>query len=213
MGSMGCATCHTRVLADGTIAPGAQGNNPGDRQGAQMLARAAAVMDPAKSLDRMRGFAKQFELFWLPDDPNRLPRTMTLAELVTAGEAIPAGVTARANTSMILPPQIPDLIGVEDRHYLDHTGLVRQRGIGDLMRYSSLAQDMFALDRYGDTPPPRMGHGTRYSDAQLYALALYVYSLKPPPNPNRFDKLAARGKEVFEREGCGRCHTATVLYE
>src|SRR5215510_3046855 len=40
MGSMGCNTCHTRVMPDGTIVPGAQGNNPGDREGAYMLRRA-----------------------------------------------------------------------------------------------------------------------------------------------------------------------------
>ena len=79
---------------------------------------------------------------------------MSLEELIAAGEAIPPGVTARSNTSMFFPPQIPDLIGVEERRYLDHTGLVRHRDIGDLMRYSSLAQDVFALDRYGDSQPP-----------------------------------------------------------
>ncbi|HEX3251842.1 MAG TPA: hypothetical protein VHS05_20570, partial [Pyrinomonadaceae bacterium] len=42
----------------------------------------------------------------------------------------------------------------------------------------------------------------RNSDEQLYALALYIYSLKPPPNPNKFDRFAARGRKVFEREGC-----------
>lgn len=206
LASMGCNTCHTRVLEDGTVVPGAQGNNPGDRQGARMLARAAKA-DPSQALERMRGFALQFEMPWLRDDPNRRPRTMTLDELIAAGESIPAGVTARANTSMLVPPQIPDLIGVADRHYLDHTGLVRQRGIGDLMRYSSLAQDLFALDRYGDRPGHSAGHASRYSDAQLYALALYVYSLKPPRNPNRFGAAAATGKKIFEHESCGRCHT------
>lgn len=47
----------------------------------------------------------------------------------------------------------------------------------------------------------------RYSDEQLYALATYLYSLKPPPNPNKFDALAAHGKEVFTRDGCASCHT------
>ncbi len=213
LGSMGCNTCHTRVLKDGTVVPGAQGNNPNDRQGAMMLRRAAKAGDPTKVLERMRGFARQFEMPWLPDDPNGRGQTMTLDELVAAGEAIPPGVTARANTSMILPPQIPDLIGVEGRKYLDHTGLVRQRGIGDLMRYSSLAQDMFALDRYGDSSAPEKeaNHVTRYSDEQLYALAIYLYSLKPPPNPNPFDASAARGKEIFEREGCGPCHTPPLF--
>lgn len=207
LGSMGCNTCHTRVLEDGTVVPGAQGNNPGDRQGARMLSRAAKAGDPARALERMRGFARQFEMPWLAADPNRRAQTMTLEELIAAGEAIPPGVTARANTSMFLPPQIPDLIGVAERRFLDHTGLVRQRGIGDLMRYSSLAQDLFALDRYGDSPAPSGGHAVRYSDAQLYALALYVYSLRPPENPNKFDAAAAQGKKVFEREGCGGCHT------
>jgi len=47
----------------------------------------------------------------------------------------------------------------------------------------------------------------RYSDAALYALSLYLYSLKPPPNPNKFNALAARGKKIFAREGCATCHT------
>jgi hypothetical protein len=46
-----------------------------------------------------------------------------------------------------------------------------------------------------------------YSDDQLYALALYLYSLRPPPNPNKFDQGAGRGKKVFERAGCAGCHT------
>jgi CxxC motif-containing protein (DUF1111 family) len=44
----------------------------------------------------------------------------------------------------------------------------------------------------------------------LYALALYIYSLKPPPNPNRFGAEAARGKKVFAREGCAACHTPSL---
>src|SRR6185436_12938465 len=36
---------------------------------------------------------------------------------------------------------------------------------------------------------------------------LYVYSLKPPPNPNPRDGLAVRGQQVFEAERCGTCHT------
>ena len=47
----------------------------------------------------------------------------------------------------------------------------------------------------------------RYSDEQLYALALYVYSLQPPPNPNTFDAVAVRGQKIFIREGCAACHT------
>ena len=48
---------------------------------------------------------------------------------------------------------------------------------------------------------------SRYSDEQLYALALYLYSLKAPLNPNRVDALAERGQQVFGRSGCATCHT------
>jgi hypothetical protein len=48
--------------------------------------------------------------------------------------------------------------------------------------------------------------GGRYSDEQLYALAQYLYSLKPPPNPNKMDELATRGRKIFDAEGCSRCH-------
>jgi hypothetical protein len=84
------------------------------------------------------------------------------------------------------------------------------------MRYSAMNQggDSLAsyagfvpadVPRFTQTPPPeRVG---RYSDEQLYALALYIYSLQPPPNPNRFDTLAQTGQRVFERERCGACHT------
>ena len=82
------------------------------------------------------------------------------------------------------------------------------------MRYASLNQDADLLSRYGDFRPLELIFGklpepemlARYSDEQLYALGLYVYSLKPPKNPNKFDALAARGEKVFESEGCAACH-------
>ena len=47
----------------------------------------------------------------------------------------------------------------------------------------------------------------RLPDEALYALALYIYSLQPPPNPNPFDDKAKAGQKIFEREGCVMCHT------
>jgi hypothetical protein len=38
-------------------------------------------------------------------------------------------------------------------------------------------------------------------------LALYIYSLQPPLNPNKSDALAVQGEKVFGREGCATCHT------
>jgi cytochrome c peroxidase len=48
---------------------------------------------------------------------------------------------------------------------------------------------------------------TRLSDEGLYALALYVYSLEPPENPNPLDERAQAGRDLFDRERCDRCHT------
>ena len=59
LGSMGCNTCHTRVMTDGAVVAGAQGNNPGDREGALMLRRAAKAGDPVKVLERIRAFTRQ----------------------------------------------------------------------------------------------------------------------------------------------------------
>ncbi len=103
-----------------------------------------------------------------------------------------------------------------NRKYLDRTGSTRHRNISDLMRYASLAQGIEFLSNFGGFIPsgeenfsklPRPETQERFSDQQLYALALYLYSLRPPPNPNRFDALAQTGQKVFQREGCAGCHS------
>jgi hypothetical protein len=125
-------------------------------------------------------------------------------------------VLARHRSSPLNPPHVPDLIGVKDRRYLDATGLQRQNSIVDLMRYAALNQGADDRASYAGFIPigpptfdklPDPENGGRYSDEQLYALALYVYSPKAPPNPNKFDDVARRGEKIFEREGCATCHT------
>jgi hypothetical protein len=141
---------------------------------------------------------------------------MSVEDIASAHEAIPPGVLARHRSNPAYPVQVPDLIGVKDRRYLDRSGLQLHRSLVDLMRYAALNQGGDDLARFGDFMPialffdgklPDPDTQTRYSDEHLYALALYIYSLKPPPNPNKFDAIAARGKTVFEREGCAGCHT------
>jgi cytochrome c peroxidase len=46
----------------------------------------------------------------------------------------------------------------------------------------------------------------RYSDEQLYALALYLYSLRPPINPHKANEQSHRGEQVFLKQGCAGCH-------
>jgi hypothetical protein len=212
VGSGGCLMCHARVMPGGTLLKGAQGNFPVDRVIAYNLrAQAAEAPNAVQFLQSIRlGQRLFFSMPWLRPDPAARIDTMTLEDIARAYDAIPPGVTTRVNLSVFTPAQIPDLIGVQERRHLDHTGIVEQRSIGDLMRYAALVQGANSFDRFGDfaliDPLPNASDVERYSDEQLYALARYLYALKPPANPNRVDRAAARGRKIFEREGCAVCH-------
>jgi hypothetical protein len=220
LGQQSCGMCHTRVLPDGTVAKGAQGNFPFDRAAAWRLGELGhRGDDPAQLLAQVRKVLRSsFDAPWLNTGLSDRINAMSLDEIAGALRAIPPGMTDRRGSSLFDPVQTPDLIGLRERRFLDHTGLVRQRSIGDLMSYAALNQDVGGLARYSGFIPEGVGPGTlpdpveraRYSDEQLYALALYLYSLQPPSNPHQFDSMAARGQQVFTREGCARCHTAPL---
>jgi hypothetical protein len=144
---------------------------------------------------------------------------MSAEEISAAHDAIPAGVFARNRSNPFYPPAVPDLIGVRDRKYLDKTGATVHRSLVDLMRYASMAQGIEFLSSFGGfipsgeenfrkLPPPETQE--RFSDEQLYALGLYLYSLQPPPNPNPIDQAAEAGRKVFGRAGCAGCHPPPV---
>lgn len=214
LGTLSCAMCHTRVLPDGAVVKGAQGNFPFDRAFGYSI-RAGLI----GSVEQVRQITlASFDAPWLKSNPNARLGRMSLEEIAAAHEAIPPGVIARNRSSLFYPTQVPDLIGVADRRYLDRTGINLHRNIGDMMRYAALNQGGDDLASFGDWRPqqifgqyPQPTELDRYSDEQLYALSLYLYALKPPPNPNKFDELAARGQKVFAREGCAECH-APPLY-
>jgi hypothetical protein len=222
VGLLSCAMCHTRIMPDKTVVKGAQGNFPFGR---------AMAYDYRKT--NAANFARGLELAlygapWLRPDPLMGLSEKSVEDLASAHELVPPGVLARHGTGVWSPVQVPDLIGVQYRNYLDRTGLIRHREIGDLMRYAALNQGLDDLARYGnfrpvaalnkdwlDTlPPPRPADrapGGRYSEVQLFALAKYVYALKPPENPNlpktdaERDRVA-RGVKIFSESGCVRCH-------
>jgi len=218
VGDSSCGQCHTRVLEDGSIVKGAQGNYPGPQITAFRLRQRAASSgdNGAEILAQTRRAQKlNYGAPWINSDPAD-DFLRSIDELIGSWEAIPPGVLPREGSSRRYPPQIPDLIGLKDRRYLDHTGLVIQRSIADVMRYAALNQDAQFLSRYADFIPAGENFSqlqgspiaqSRYSDEQLYALALYLYSLQPPDNPNKPSELSRRGEAVFQREVCGGCHT------
>jgi hypothetical protein len=212
LGNNACGFCHTRVLPDGRVIKGAQGNFQFDRANAYSGRRRSLA-------DARLGFRSLFGAPWLKDrDPAARVESMSRDEIIGRFEAIPAGVAARHRSSVDSPPAIPDLIGLRDRKYLDRTGLVRHRDIGDLMRYAALNNELDFYSDFGgfnpagkdfrDLPEPTDPDvGGRYSDEQLYALAKFLYSLQPPTNPSTPTRLTRQGEGVFQRTGCASCHT------
>jgi hypothetical protein len=151
---------------------------------------------------------------WLKNDPNRRLKNLTEAEYrALVAEERMGGAITRWNGSLLFPAKMPDLIGFKDRRYIDHTATHLHRGIGDLMRYA--AQVSFAeitdFGPYHTVAADTKRVQARWPDAMLYALALYIYSLQPPRNPNPFDGNAQAGQKIFTREGCVGCH-APPLY-
>ena len=152
---------------------------------------------------------RQFGVPWIRDDIHEELKRMRDAELAQLFDAEVPGVSDRANGSIYYITKVPDLIGFRDRKYIDHTATHQHRGVGDLMRYAALVEYSDAMD-FGDHrmwSEAQRTIRTRWPDEVLYALAQYIYSLEPPPNPNKRDELAARGEEVFMQTGCAGCHT------
>jgi hypothetical protein len=201
---LSCAACHTRVLPDGTALKGAQIDFA-------VYPAFAARFRHSQSARRAREFD------WVSTGaPWITPRAefdqLTDAELARRYQAMPPGVLERQGTGSDHPVRVPSLIGIADIKYLDSTGMVRHRSVGDLMRYDILNTGLDLTAHFGDFQPsptvaPFGVDGARFSDEQLYALALYIYSLRPPPNPNPFDEKARRGQRIFQQQGCGGCHT------
>jgi hypothetical protein len=226
LGFSNCSNCHVLPLPNGTRIPGA----PEFGTGAENQDR---TRGPARTL-RFQVFdangvvghgdapfvtgaepagAKRYEAFgvpWRADDINRKLKTISDIESRELQEAFRrSGGLARWNGSLYYPAKFPDLIGIKDRKYLDHTATHLHRGIGDLMRYAALVSFADSVDfgPYHVLSPGTKRVQARLSDEALYALAMYIYSLKPPANPNPRDARAKAGKEIFVRERCGGCHT------
>jgi hypothetical protein len=200
-----CANCHSRVMPDGTLRNGPQTNFPVERDWAWNIRR-------QKDIQAARG--SMSGLYFPSWDPSLLADGIIrkeIDEIAQMHEAIPPGVNTRIGISVLTPPKVADLIGIKDRKYLDLIARIQHRNIGDLMRYAiwELGQTAFYADQktIASEAMPKASSMYRYSDEQAYALASYIYSLKPPPNPNQLDSTATRGQRIFELEGCVACHT------
>lgn len=134
IGDLSCALCHTRVMPDGSVIKGAQGNFP--------FLRAVALGSkyaPEEVLHKI--WESLYSAPWLKDDnPIEHIKRQTAAKVAAESVEIPLGVIPLHRTSPLYPVQVPDLIGVKDRKYLDRTGLQLHRSLVDMMRYAALNQ-------------------------------------------------------------------------
>ena len=207
-----CASCHSRVMPDGSTQDGAPPIDPGD-----------GVM-AAFTSHNTPGFLEFYSpgetpamvawRFWAaPWVPNDINERLKSPDLDPRAFGFIPGVAPRFNSSPFYPTKAPDLIGVKDRKYIDHTATHRLRGPGDLMRYAALISCCDIADFGSHRMLTDKGRRIvfRFPDELMFALAQYIYSLEPPSNPNLGDPRAAAGKKLFDREGCAGCH-APPLY-
>ena len=204
-----CASCHSRMMPDKSILLGAQGNLGFEAESVGVVVEGFGreMEERGMTLNETEYWA--FGVPWLKDDIHESFKRMTPEKIGEVDGFPQTGTFARFNGSPYFITKIPDLIGVKDRLYLDHTGTHLNRSSEDIGRYAamvSVADDgSFGTYRMMNDKQRRIRF--RFSDEALYALGKFVYSLRPPVNPNKSTALSERGEAIFEREGCATCHT------
>jgi len=204
-----CAGCHVRTMPDGSLQDGPPVNDTGDA----LIGELAATGDVRFFGEDVPGMVswRSFAAPWVADDIHAGLQTMPQDELdgLLSSNVQILGTFPRVNGSPYFATKIPDLIGVGERKYIDATATHRLRNAEDIARYSAMITCCDSMD-FG---PHRMLSDQHrvvkdpYSDDLSYALAQYIVSIEPPPNPHANDRRAPAGKAVFEREGCVTCHT------
>jgi mono/diheme cytochrome c family protein len=202
-----CASCHTRVMPDGSYLRGAPFNDSGNALAGELVGRGTSNFFPGDTPNETNWRA--FAAPWVPGDIHDRLKTMSEAESLALITSAPPGTFARFNGSPFYMTKVPDLIGIKDRKYIDHTATHRHRGPADIMRYAGLVSCCdsadFGTHRLLTDVQRRIYY--KIPDDIAFAVVQYLYSLPSPPNPNIGDARAAAGQQVFERERCGNCHT------
>jgi hypothetical protein len=213
-----CSACHVQEYRDGRIITGAAVGGPTAFRATGLIAEvhyanrvvhanAPFIMAPGPIGERLY---QAWGVPWVKNDIHEQLRGLTQETYDRMrGNYGRSGGLLRWNGSLYYPAKTPDLIGIQDRKYIDHTATHLHRNIGDLMRYAALVSfaESAEFGPHRVLAPGTTRASLRRSDEALYALALYIYSLKPPANPHPFDASAEAGQRLFTRERCVTCHT------
>lgn len=204
-----CASCHTQLMPDGSLLAGAPSNYDLSFSPAAEILLAKLKKS---SVSDAHDFYVQFGVPWRKDDIHERFKGMSGEEMKAFKAQESGGVIgsyfARFNGSPFFTTRMGDLNLVKDYRYLETTATHLNRGPADIARYCTLVEfaDTGAFGSHQMADSNDVLH-LRPPDEAMYAVALYLYSLEPPPSPYPFDEKAKRGKTVFEAEGCMECHT------
>ena len=206
LGISECAFCHAGHVA-GKIVHGIPRDSRGNAFTARLVSEGNSRLHLGEPLSMI--LYRNFAVPWRPSDVHESLKHLSHAELLKLVRSSSPGIAVRRNGSPFHPTKIPDLVGIRDRKYLDHTATHRHRGIGDLMRYAAwiTGSDPSDFGPHRMLTDQQRRVSFRYPDELLYALARYIYSLEPPANPNPRGAQAAAGEAIFRRERCVECHT------
>src|SRR5262249_24060549 len=117
VGVLSCAMCHTRVMPDGRVLKGAQGNFPFDKAMAFAIRSGGSdVIALNRKLVRLLCFTPWAETAFFAglEQKDYEAVARPLADH-------PGGVMTRHRSGPWAPLQVPDLIGASQRRYLDHS--------------------------------------------------------------------------------------------
>ena len=221
LGTEACGICHTKQMPDDQLLKGAQGNFVGDqfRNIMALVNFDAQKTSPERRRELFDVFNKRlYAAPWIQNKYQEKYKQITNEDLANGPfSGIIPGVQTRVGAGFDHPISIPDLYNLQNRKYLDKTGHNLNRGIEDIMRYAILNQNLSMSNSYNGFIPDADSIPTaaadyrktgRFTDAQMYALAKFLYSLKSPTNPEKFPaKLLEKGKTIFIQQGCVSCHT------
>jgi hypothetical protein len=216
LGSRTCGMCHTKLMPNGDVLKGGQGNFIFTNYLVSLLRVQRDFKKVPDSVinSRTRAFNRLlFEAPWVTQESQERLKKLSTDEWLNSFETR-TGVLHRQGSGLGYPVNVPDLFNLRERKYFDRTGHLLHRDIGDLMRYATLNQSADKLNDFNGFTPfnrpvdPAKGNVTRFSDEQLFALAKFIYSLKAPKNPTVYPKsLVERGKNIFTEQTCITCHT------
>jgi mono/diheme cytochrome c family protein len=209
-----CSACHNRVLADGSVVVGGQGNFPdvpaGELANILFADLPGPVSPGAKPPSAGEAAYAAVGVRWIKDDIHGRMKTMKDEEAQALVDADVPGTFARVNGSPYWTSKIPPLWETRHHRYLDHTGTHRNRGPADIARYAALVTtaDDGSIGPHRFLSDYQRRIRVRYPDDALFALGMYIsYGLKAPENPNKPSALSQAGEKVFGRAACLACHT------